>query len=44
MNIVKTENHKRFKIEYWHDEYSDSPREWDCMGMQGLFQQIIGCR
>jgi hypothetical protein len=24
--------YKRFKIEYWYDEYSDNPREWECIG------------
>ena len=37
MNIVKTENHKRFKIEYWLDDYVESPREWDCMGKMICF-------
>ena len=44
MNIVKTENYKRFKIEYWVDEYSDNPREWDNVGKMVCFHKnyIIG--
>ena len=44
MNIVKTENYKRFKIEYWYDEYSESPREWDNVGKMICFHKnyIIG--
>ena len=44
MNIVKTDNYKRFKIEYWYDEYSESPREWDNVGKMICFHKnyIIG--
>ena len=32
MNTLKTTPYKRFKLEFWHDEYSESPRNWDNIG------------
>lgn len=37
MQKIETENYKRFEIEYWYDEYSESPREWDNVGKMICF-------
>jgi hypothetical protein len=29
MEAIKSENYKRFKIEYWYDDYNEDPRNWD---------------
>ena len=37
MEAIKSENYKRFKIEYWMDDYSDDPRNWDDLSTMVCF-------
>lgn len=37
MTNIKTTQYKRFNIEYWSDDYSDSPRDWDNIGKMACF-------
>lgn len=37
MEAIKVDNYKRFKIEYWMDDYSDDPRNWDDLSVMACF-------
>jgi hypothetical protein len=37
MEAIKSENYKRFKIEYWYDEFNDDPRNWDDLSVMVCF-------
>lgn len=37
MEAIKIDNYKRFKIEYWMDDYSDDPRNWDDLSIMVCF-------
>jgi hypothetical protein len=37
MEAIKSENYKRFKIEYWYDEFNDDPRNWDDLSIMVCF-------
>ena len=39
MESIKIVNYKRFDIEYWYDEYSESPRNWDNVGNMVCFHK-----
>ena len=39
MESIKIVNYKRFDIEYWYDEYSESPRNWDNVGKMICFHK-----
>lgn len=37
MEAIKVDNYKRFKIEYWMDDYSEDPRLWDDLSVMVCF-------
>lgn len=37
MEAIKVDNYKRFKIEYWMDDFSDDPRNWDDLSVMVCF-------
>lgn len=37
MEAIKVDNYKRFKIEYWMDDFNDDPRNWDDLSVMVCF-------